>query len=140
MFNALSDQLYGNQGQHAAIRAKIVAHMREHADYFSKFIEVPPGGGMRRNPKRKNAGAYSTPVDVSPPTAEEIDRAFEAYLLRMAQRGTYGGNLELSAFSAAYDMDVRIYQRDFAFFLSESEGGQRKVAHIAYHVSRVTGL
>lgn len=109
--------------------------MREHADYYKQFIDVHPGGGIRRNPKRKNAGAYSSPASFVPPSPEDIDRVFEGHLQSMARGGTYGDNMEITAFTSAYDCDVKIYQRDFAYMISGSGGdeGNRQVAHIAYH-------
>lgn len=109
--------------------------MREHASYYKQFIDVHPGGGTRRNPKRKNAGAYSSPANFTPPTSADIDRVFDSHLLSMARGGTYGDNMEITAFSSAFDYDVKIYQRDFAYMVSGSQGGDtsRPVAHIAYH-------
>lgn len=113
--------------------------MREHADYYKMFIDVHPGGGTRRNPKRKNVGAYSAPASVAPPSEADIDRVFQGHLDSMARGGTYGDNMELSAFSSAFSVDVKIYQRDFAYMVSGSgpdgQSVQRPVAHIAYHVS-----
>ena len=119
----------------------MIEYMREHASYYKQFIDVHAGGGIRRNPKRKNAGAYSTPISTLPPTADEAERVFEAHLTRMAKGGTYGDNMEISAFSAAFRVDVKIYQRDFAYMVSGGPGGggaeKRAVAHIAYHVSEI---
>ena len=137
LFNALSDQLYGHQNEHAAIRARVIAYMREHAEYYKQFIDVYPGGGIRRNPKRKNAGAYSSPANAIPPSDADIDRVFESHLESMARGGTYGDNMEITAFSCAYDYDVKIYQRDFAYMVSGGAGEYdltRPVAHIAYHM------
>ncbi|KAI9754171.1 MAG: putative electron transfer flavoprotein subunit [Chaenotheca gracillima] len=142
LFNALSDQLYGNQNEHQVIRARVIDYMREHASYYKQFLDVSPSNGVRRNPKRKNAGGYATPtLSTLPPSAEEVDRNFEAHLQQMARGGTYGDNMEITAFSAAYAVNVKIYQRDFAYVISggghdggESEG-ERDTAHIAYHVS-----
>jgi hypothetical protein len=109
--------------------------MREHASYYKQFIDVQPGGGQRRNPKRKNAGVYSTPTSFTPPTPDEIDRVFESHLGSMARGGTYGDNMEISAFAAAFGIDVKIYQHDFAYMVAEpDQGTPRPVAHIAYHV------
>ena len=102
------------------------------------FINVHPGGGVRRNPKRKNAGAFSTPVDYSTPTPEEINRVFESHLEQMAKGGTYGDNMEIQAFSEKFGVDVKIWQRDLAYVISgrqEAEVVNRPIAHIAYHVS-----
>ena len=139
LFNALSDQLYGDQSEHKTIRARVIAYMREHADYYKQFIDVLPGGGVRRNPKRKNAGAYSSPATYTPATPEEIERVFESHLESMARGGTYGDNMEIVAFSSAYGVDVKIYQRDFAYVVSAPGGdGHRDIAHIAYHVSHLS--
>lgn len=135
LFNALSDQIYGHQNDHDKIRARVIEYMREHADYYKQFIDVYPGGGQRRNPKRKNAGVYSTPVTFTPPTAEEIDRVFQGHLNSMARGGTYGDNMEISAFCSAFGVDVKIYQQDFAYMVPAPDTGVVKpVAHIAYHV------
>jgi OTU domain-containing protein 3 len=135
LFNALSDQIYGSQDQHAAIRARVIEYMKEHAEYYKQFIDVHPGGGIRRNPKRKNAGAYASPANYIPPSQSDIDRVFESHLHNMARGGTYGDNMEITAFSCAYNIDVKIYQRDFAYMVSGSgDGMERPVAHIAYHI------
>ena len=111
--------------------------MRDNASYYKQFIDVHPGGGVRRNPKRKNVGAYSTPTTYLAPTPEEVERVFESHLQQMARGGTYGDNMEISAFSAAYGVDIKIYQRDFAYMISapDEEEVERQVLHIAYHVS-----
>lgn len=110
--------------------------MRDHADFYKQFVDVHPGGGTRRNPKRKNAGAYSTPVRFVAPTAEEIERVFESHLQQMARGGTYGDNMEIVAFCSAYKVDVKIYQRDFAYLVPVThEEPAERVVHIAYHVS-----
>lgn len=116
--------------------------MREQSSYYKAYIDVHPGGGTRRNPKRKNAGAYSTPISATPPTPQEIERAFDNHLTRMAQGGTYGDNMEIVAFATAFNSDVRIYQRDFAYMVSpiqnlvsETKSDGRSTLHIAYHVS-----
>lgn len=135
LFNALSDQLYGHQNEHPTIRSRVIKYMREHSAYYKQFIDVHPGGGIRRNPKRKNAGAYSSPANYVPPSEEDINRVFESHLQNMARGGTYGDNMEITAFSSAYEVDVKIYQRDFAYMVTASgDEGHRPVAHIAYHL------
>lgn len=71
----------------------------------------------------------------------------------MEKPGVYGDNLEIVAFARCYNVDVKIYQREFAYLVSgerdaeESDDeddnsmlgkdepipGPRKVLHIAYH-------
>lgn len=110
--------------------------MREKASYYKQFIVVHPGGGARRNPKRKNAGSFAAPFNAAAPTAAEIERVFEGHLQQMARGGTYGDNMEISAFSSTFGVAVKIYQYDFAYVVSAlPQGTEEKVVHIAYHVS-----
>ena len=134
LFNALSDQIYGHQDENERIRATVIEHMRQNADHYKAFMDVNPGGGQRRNPKRKNAGTYSQ-ASASGPTQSEIDRVFEEHLKRMAQGGTYGDNMEIVAFASAFKVDVKVYQHDVAFVIAAPpDGTEHPVAHIAYHV------
>ena len=117
------------------IRARTIEYMRENAEYYKMFMECHAGGGVRRNPKRKNAGGFSS-FNASMPTPEEIDRVFESHLARMAEGGTWGDNMEIVAFSSAFEVDVKIYQRENAFMVrAAGEDVTRPVCHIAYHVS-----
>lgn len=135
MFNALSDQLYGHQAAHREIRERTVEYMRDHASEFKAFISVNPGGGVRRNPKRKNVGAYSTPYNQQAPTEEEIEQTFQRHLETMAKGGTWGDNVEVQAFARAYDVTVKIYHRDFAYYVTPFQDEQKRtIVHIAYHV------
>lgn len=111
---------------------RVISYMREHADYYKQFIDVNPGGGIRRNPKRKNVNVASS-ANFVPPSQSDIDRVFDSHLQSMARGGTYGDNMEITAFASAFDCDVKIYQRDFAYVVSSGEDGHRPVAHIAYH-------
>lgn len=42
--------------------------------------------------------------------------------------------MEITAFSKAFQVDVRIYQRDFAYVVSTAPTGTVPMVHIAYHV------
>lgn len=112
--------------------------MTEHADYYKQFIDANPGGGIRRNPKRKNAGSFATQFTAEGPSASEVEATFQSHLKRMARGGTYGDNMEIVAFTRAFGVDVTIYQRDFAYLVSTKETETEvKNLHIAYHVSLV---
>ena len=107
--------------------------MRENPDNFKPFIHVDHG--RRRNPKRKNTGAYqSSYEDV---TEEQIEAAWKEYLQSMAQDGTYGDNQEIRAFSKAYNTDVEVYQKtkEVYCFRAQEDSAARPTAYIAYHVS-----
>ncbi|KAF2459054.1 hypothetical protein BDY21DRAFT_199973 [Lineolata rhizophorae] len=94
-------------------------------------MQVNPGGGVRRNPKRKNAGAYSTAANDSAPSVVEIDRAFEHHLKVMAQGGTWGDNMELTAFSAAYKKEIQVFQGSVNYVIDAGNCDGR--VYIAYH-------
>jgi len=111
--------------------------MKEHGSFYKQFLDVTSGGGTRRTPKRKTTIAHSSPNVYTPPTAAEIDRVFEQHLQIMSKGGTWGDNMEIQAFSAAFSTDVKIYQRDFAYMIQAGEEDvSRPIAHIAYHVSK----
>jgi OTU domain-containing protein 3 len=108
--------------------------MRENPDNFKPFIHVDQG--RRRNPKRKNTGAYqSSTEDV---TEEQIEVAWKEYLLNMGQDGTYGDNQEIRAFTKAYNTDVEVYQKTKEVYCFRALDGEdsavRPTAYIAYHV------
>ncbi|MCJ1311976.1 hypothetical protein MMC25_005650 [Agyrium rufum] len=136
LFHALSDQLYGNQSRHEELRLGTISQMRDDPDSYKPFLAVYNGGGVRRNPKRKNAGAFSSPANEAPPTPEQVDAAFEAHLKQMAKGGTYGDNMEIRAFSQKYGVDVTIYKPDCVYVMSSDHTaiGSRPVVHIAHHV------
>lgn len=98
-------------------------------------MDVKPGGGIRRNPKRKNTGAYSSPAAYAGPTNEEVSQAFDTHILRMQKGGTWGDNMEIVAFAAAFNIDVRIYMAEYSYMIpGQGDEAERKIAHIAYHV------
>ncbi|KAE9963002.1 hypothetical protein BLS_009222 [Venturia inaequalis] len=134
LFNALSDQIYGNQDEHLAIRSRVIDWMIEHKDYFKQFLDVQPGGGTRRNPKRKNTGSYNSQVNYAGPTEDDVSQAFDAHILRMKKGGTWGDNMEIVAFAAAFHTDVRIYMTEYSYMIpGQGDEASRKIAHIAYH-------
>ena len=123
------------------IRANVVRYMRENKEDFLPFVVVNEGGGQRRNPKRKNTAAPKiTPVSRGPSEAERED-AFEERCRRMARFGTYGDNMEITAFTKYYNYDVRIFSYSGQIWntLAANDGKERPVAWIAHHVSYVYG-
>ncbi|KAL8918140.1 MAG: hypothetical protein Q9172_005543 [Xanthocarpia lactea] len=108
--------------------------MRANGDYYKSFVEVHPGGGTRRNPKRKNAGAFATKFNYHAASPAELDAAFEGHLSRMAKGGTYGDNMEVVAFSKAFNVDIIIYKDEHALCVKVDEtSAAPKMLHIAYH-------
>jgi hypothetical protein len=148
LFNALSDQMYGHQGEHRALRDATIAHMRVNADFYRQYMVVNP---VRRNPKRKTARALAKqPVDFTFHTEEELQEQFELHLQKMGQPGEWADNMEVSAFASALNVHVRLWQADFHYTFtprvssfapdsgSDSDSDdvdERPVLNIAYHVS-----
>lgn len=110
----------------------MINHMRGRAEHYKQFIDVRPASWSQKHRKQENTDR---------PSPGEINRAFESHLLKMARGGTYGDNMELSAFSEALNVDIRIYQRDLTYLIStKAEGTVVPILHIAYHVGSPTTI
>ena len=100
---------------------------------------VNPGGGSRRNPKRKNAGGFSTSVTLAEPSAGDVEAAFQNHLKTMAKGGAYGDNYEIAAFAMAHEVDVKIYSEEKGYFYivpgGKSPGGASSTLYIVHHVN-----
>jgi OTU domain-containing protein 3 len=138
LFYSFSDQVHGDPSQAREIRQQVVQYMRDNAEDFKPFINVEVGGGSRRNPKRKNVAAAAVTLVYTPPTQEQVDAAWEAHLDRMSRNGTYGDHIEIRAFTKAFDVDVKIYNRSNSYYIKAEENGTRPVIHIAHHVSTLS--
>lgn len=139
LFSALSDQIYGHQDKHSEIRQTVVQFMRDNRSQFIKFVPVHE---YRRNPKRKNTAAPSSSIGARAATEDEQNSAYDTYLASMARGGTYGGHLEIQAFSTSYNTDVKIYHFDWVSHvraLADDGAVKRPVAHVAYHVRILSG-
>ncbi|KAF8544417.1 hypothetical protein BDD12DRAFT_723801, partial [Trichophaea hybrida] len=137
LFHSLSDQLYGHENCHLELRQRVVEHLRAHSSYFKAFIDVAP---VRRAPRRR--AVVSSRADLETHTQDQIDKAFEQRLQRMQKSGVFGDNLEIQAFAREFGVNVKIYQRDYAYVICAHNGSgnagknneDRKVVHIAYHM------
>ncbi|KAF2473946.1 cysteine proteinase [Lindgomyces ingoldianus] len=113
LFNALSDQMYGHQDAHRALRNATIEHMRLNSDVYSQYLSVNP---VRRNPKRKNTPVPT--VNNSIPSDDEIRKRFEVHLLKMGQPGEWADNMEVVAFASAFNVHVRVWQSSFNYTFS----------------------
>lgn len=115
--------------------------MTNNPDRFKSFLVVHPGGGSRRNPKRKNHGSLATSAIVSAPTPEEIDAAYKQHMKTMAKTGVYGDNLEITAFAQAFKVDIMIFSEGGRFFYyircEKAEGEVAPTLCIVHHVSNL---
>ncbi|EQL32752.1 hypothetical protein BDFG_05139 [Blastomyces dermatitidis ATCC 26199] len=136
LFYSLSDQLYGDVESHIKIRARLVQHMRDNADYFVHF--TADVGGERRAPRRSAAQAarlgYANVDRVA--TAEGQATKFTLQLDEMAEKNSWGGAPEIQAFCQAYGLDVLLYSKDgvqrFQSSFAEADPN-REVIHLAFH-------
>ncbi|KAA8611272.1 otu-like cysteine protease family protein [Pyrenophora tritici-repentis] len=139
LFNALSDQLCGDQGLNQKLRAATIEHMKENADFYRQYMAV---NNVRRNPKRKTAAAAKR-VDNNFYTDEQLQVQFEEHVEKMGQPGEWADNMEVSAFASALNVHVRLWQHDYTYLFSprdyyssnEHLAGEdtRQTLHIAYH-------
>jgi hypothetical protein len=97
LFASLADQLYGSPSKHAEIRGRVVDHMRSFRPLFEHYVH--PDDVQQRRTLRSAATA----------SRRGSEDAFEAYLTRMSNGGTYGGEPELVAFCQVYDQDVTVH-------------------------------
>ncbi|KAF2750518.1 cysteine proteinase [Sporormia fimetaria CBS 119925] len=143
MFNALSDQLYGHQGEHQALRTRTIEHMREHAKFYAQYMVMDP---VRRNPRRTTRAASrpSAPVQLSLYSEEEQMKEYESHLQRMGKSGEWADHMELAAFASALDVDIHLWQPEGHYTVHPRTGinsmpskgdhpQDRAVLHIAYH-------
>ncbi|EPS40188.1 hypothetical protein H072_6018 [Dactylellina haptotyla CBS 200.50] len=132
LFRSFSDQLYGHQDKAHEIRLQTTSYMRSHAEYFKLFLGVAPPSSRKTRSSTKM------------PSEDAVDRAFVEHVNRMEKAGVYGDNLEIVAFARCYGVNVKIYQREFAYQVACSDGDaptdedgrpaeEPKLLHIAYH-------
>lgn len=142
LFNALSDQLYGHQNEHKALRDATIAHMRVNSEFYRQYMILNP---VRRNPKRKTTAALAPPIDFTFYTEEQLQKQFDLHVEKMGQPGEWADNMEVSAFASALNVHVRLWQADFHYTFSprvyyapngDSLVDERPVLNIAYHVSQ----
>jgi hypothetical protein len=135
LFAALSDQLYGNPDHQAEFRAMAVEYERNHKELFMGFLAAKEGGGTRRQPKRKNAGGYSTSVDHGSASEKARELQFSNHLSAMAKNGTYADEMEILALAKALGVDIKVYLASTnTSYAGGDEDEARPVAYIAYHV------
>ena len=115
--------------------------MRTNSADFKTFLPNHPGGGQRRNPKRKSRGALGLDTnevtrDITP---QEVDHNFQRYLESMNRPGAYAGHLEINAFANAYNVNVKIYSEEAKRFVDTQcpkvTKKDMKTVMIVHHVS-----
>ncbi|GAA5904374.1 hypothetical protein JCM8208_004176 [Rhodotorula glutinis] len=99
LFRALSDQLYGSPSMHQAIRQEICDYLAGHPDKYRLFVDE-----------------------------DSVKGGFDGHVREMRQNGTYGTNIELSAFVARYRRPVKVYQPNLVYVLPVEDKGPSATA------------
>lgn len=129
LFASLSDQLYSDPTRHPEVRSTVIEHMRNFRPLFEGYVHKDDV--HQRRATRSAATAAS----------QEMNDAFEEYLLLMSRPGTYGGEPELVAFCQVFDQDVTVHLPKIRNFDQESISytnehrepkNPRQSLHIAY--------
>ncbi|GAA5989781.1 hypothetical protein JCM10908_002318 [Rhodotorula pacifica] len=94
LFRALADQLYGSPSMHLAIRHEICDYLAANADRYRLFVDE-----------------------------DSVKGGFDGHVREMRQPGTYGTNIELSAFVARYRRPVKVYQPNLVYVMPVEEAG-----------------
>jgi hypothetical protein len=139
LFRAFSDQIYGTQNKHHEVRARVISEMQEHPERYKPFITVHSEPIRQSRPraakanKRKIAGADPSSYSYS---QVQVDASWDKYVSDMSKDGTWGSNIEIQAFAAAYDHNVKIWRADEAPYITvcPEVPGDKPLAHIAFHV------
>jgi OTU domain-containing protein 3 len=141
LFNALSDQLYGNQEMNEVLRTLTIEHMRDNSEFYRQYMAV---NNLRRNPKRTTTTAQATRIDTTYYTEEQLQQQFDEHVEKMGQPGEWADNMEVSAFASALNVHVRLWQADYTYLFSPrlyyspnddlNAEDDRRTLHIAYHV------
>ncbi|GAA6041918.1 hypothetical protein JCM8097_000220 [Rhodosporidiobolus ruineniae] len=92
LFRALSDQLYGSPNMHLAIRHEVCDYLSANPDKYRFFVDE-----------------------------DTVKGGFDGHVREMRQPGTYGTNIELSAFVARYRRPVKVYQPGLIYVLPVDE-------------------
>ncbi|BGP58082.1 hypothetical protein JCM8202_006217 [Rhodotorula sphaerocarpa] len=88
LFRALADQLYGSPSTHLAIRHEICDYLAANPDRYRLFVDE-----------------------------DSVKGGFDGHVREMRQPGTYGTNIELSAFVARYRRPVKVYQPNLVYVM-----------------------
>ncbi|ERF75031.1 hypothetical protein EPUS_06164 [Endocarpon pusillum Z07020] len=100
LFRALSDQLFDTTERHDEIRQTVVWYLRANREQFEPFVPLDTEDLVRSQPNTRSSRSRRA-------SAED---PYEAYLENMAKPKTWGGEVEIRAFSEAYDRDVLIHR------------------------------
>ena len=128
----MSDQLYDTTERHDEIRQTVVWYLRANREQFEPFVPLDTEDLVRSQPNTRSSQSRRA-------SAED---PYEAYLENMAKPKTWGGEVEIRAFSEAYDRDVLIHRPtdagqpfDQMVNNKRAAGQPRQFVHVSFGVS-----
>lgn len=137
IIRSLADQLSGKPEEHVEMRRQICEFMTRNKADFSPFIDEPEEEESKKKPTklrstRRSAAARNASVS-SGQQAEAAQNSFDRYIKSMNEQGTFGGHLELVAFSRLFSKDIVIHQLDAPNYFIRSPSHRGQTVHLAYH-------
>ncbi|KAK4048553.1 hypothetical protein OIV83_004721 [Microbotryomycetes sp. JL201] len=92
LFRALSDQLTGNEASHALIRHKVCEYLEQNADRYSPYVD-----------------------------SDAVPGGFKGHVASMRQLGTYGTDIELTAFSHLFGRSIKVFQPGLVYVIQAED-------------------
>ncbi|GAA5942983.1 OTU domain-containing protein [Sporobolomyces koalae] len=88
LFRALSDQMFGSPNHHLQLREQICGELDERGDRYRLFVDE-----------------------------DDYQGGWQGYVREMKQPGTYGTNIELSAFVHLFQRSIKIFQPGLVYVM-----------------------
>jgi OTU domain-containing protein 3 len=142
-FRALSDQMFGNEGQHFDFRKRVCQYIRQNRDEFEPFVAALIDDEDDDNDASNNNAGAKVKKFLS--NNKKLD-AFEKYIKNLEQAGTYADNGCLVAFARLYQVNINIHQLNMPIWTISCQDttaiNQKKTAsinqalrelHLSYH-------
>ncbi|KAK4053642.1 hypothetical protein OIO90_003881 [Microbotryomycetes sp. JL221] len=92
LFRALSDQMMGNESSHAIIRHQVCEYLAQNADRYSPYVDE-----------------------------DSVPGGFQGHVASMRQLGTYGTDIELTAFSHLYKRSIKVFQPGLVYVIQAED-------------------
>lgn len=132
LFSSLSDQIFGTPNRHAEVRATVVQFIRDHKDRYIGYFAAGESLKDRSHMSRRAGQKSQTKTNDS----ETTEQTMERHMAVMAKDREWGGNREISAFAAAYNKNVVLFQPEQKTVVFQRDGYVAGEAgpyvHIAY--------
>ncbi|KAM0786060.1 hypothetical protein ACM66B_006871 [Microbotryomycetes sp. NB124-2] len=92
LFRALSDQLTGNEASHSLIRHQVCEYLAQNAERYSPYVD-----------------------------SDAVPGGYQGHVASMRQLGTYGTDIELTAFSHLFKRSVKVFQPGLVYVIQAED-------------------